>query len=250
MDHIIRIESEKVQLAVQLIDDYTGEVVREETDVFLKGQLKGPVVNPSGYFVFTKIEGQPDLLIIKSRYYYNQEVTIDMADYKEEPLLVIRLIPNTIYPFASKTTLIRGKVKKPLIMFIRGVNNDMALGRLIKPGLAGDQTLNAIKLQGVTYPKMLVCLKHPSEDIKELCVLEDLLTHKGDFFIRSPLKHDFPKGSLLLYAKRVELDERNQFTLYFSQLGALTCAFELTYEEEVMDLIVDEGKVLNIGCVF
>ena len=247
MEHKFKLISEKVQLAVQLIDDYTGEVIKDDTSVSIRGQLKGPILNQSGYFVFTKIEGMADTLVIRSKFYFDEVITFDLNDYKENALLVCRLIPNTQYPFPSKATLIRGRVEEAGALKIKACGNEMALGRLIKPYTAGDDNIEAVKLQGITHENMLMNIKDDSED--EFCVMDDMLVSKGQFRMKAALKRDYPKGALLMYAKAIRLDEHNQFTIYFSQLNRLSCDFKICSDERELQITVQEGRTQNIGLI-
>ncbi len=242
--------SKKVQLAVQLIDDYSDEMISNDIKVFIEGELKPPILNKSGYFVFTRLEGVADTLIIKSKYYFDEIIKINLEDYKDDALIVCRMIPNTIYPFPSKATLIRGKVSKLGIRLrIKAISDEMAFGRVIKPYKIGDEEINIVKTQGRTHTNMLYNIKSVTDDYDEFCIIDDCLKDKGVYRLRSKLICDYPRGSLLLFANNVRIDDRNQFTIYFNQLNALECKFIICLEDKNVEVTVKEGKTLNIGLV-
>ncbi len=246
-DHKIMLVSKKVQLAIKLIDDYTDEMIFRDIKVYIKGQRKAPIINKSGYFVFTEIEGAIEFLVIKSKYFF--EEVINLNNYKEEQLLVFRLIPNTMYPFPSKATLIRGSVSKGTQLKIKAISKDMAYARLIKPSSRNDDEVNIVKIGGKTHENMLYNIMSTSNEYDEFCIICEHLKGKGIYKLKSNLLNDYEKGALLLHAKDIRVDERKQFTVYFSQLMSLECKFVICFENQMKEVIVKEGNTLNVGLI-
>lgn len=246
--HTIKLVSEKVQLAVQLIDDFSGEVVKEDVSVTIEGQFKQPILNLSGYFVFTKLEGDVKRLIIKSKFYYPVVINIDLEDYKENQQLIYRLTPNTIYPFPSNATLIRGRLKEKKSLRIHSCSKAMAVAKIIQDCESGTDIVMGILLHGQPYKGMLMYISD-LEEHGEWCVLDSEKIQKEGFKLKNPLAMAYPKGTFLLYAREVFLDQHLQFTIYISKMYGSPCTFELSSEDRDLKIEVSEGKVHQLGLI-
>jgi len=104
----------RLAVAVWLTDDYSGKPPIGKVKVFLKGQDKPPVENPSGYYLFLNLPNGSNQVGVESDYYFAAEVTVLPASLDPlNPVVEIRLQPKPSYPFLPGTTLIRGMVQRP-----------------------------------------------------------------------------------------------------------------------------------------
>lgn len=101
----------KLSIAVCLVDDFRpdGEVLGKVRVIIPELKL-GAIKNPSGYYIFINIPDGSYTLQIKPEYYIDKEIPDVRLPSSDNPTEV-KLIPSTLYPFPSGTTLLRGVVK-------------------------------------------------------------------------------------------------------------------------------------------
>lgn len=117
----------RLSLAVGLVDAFTGRAPLGNPQVRIKDVDARPVSTPSGYHVFTDLEGGPVTVLVDGgeRYFAEhreQVATIDLSDPDTDidpsdrstlPLVRIELTPSPSYRFPAGVTLIRGTVRDP-----------------------------------------------------------------------------------------------------------------------------------------
>lgn len=103
----------KVSLAVRLDDDFSpmsrvsGKVV-----VSLMDRHNQPVKNRSGYYVFLGIAAGDIVVQVRSQWYLDEDRTLSLPlPDPLNPLQAITLMPNWLYPFPQRATLISGRVQ-------------------------------------------------------------------------------------------------------------------------------------------
>jgi len=110
---LIRNFGSKLSLAVNLIDDYMGEVVGE-VGVSLKGLPMNPVRNPSGYYLFLNLpENKYSVQVKGGEFYFDTgKENVNLTDLdKRNPVINITLYPTPSYPFPHTATLVMGRVQ-------------------------------------------------------------------------------------------------------------------------------------------
>jgi hypothetical protein len=100
--------STKLSLAVSLLDDYSRGKPIGRVDVSLKGRKEKTVKNLSSYYLFLDLPDDTYTIRVRSDYYFDEELDIDLAGFKEPT--AINLKPKPSYPFSQGATLIRGNV--------------------------------------------------------------------------------------------------------------------------------------------
>jgi hypothetical protein len=79
--------------------------------VFLRENGRQALENPSKNYVFAKLEGTNFTARIENKYYFDQDVQVNISSLdRHNPLVNVTMKPKTLYPFPEASTLIRGKV--------------------------------------------------------------------------------------------------------------------------------------------
>ncbi len=110
----------RLAAAVLLIDNFTNEIITKDVKVISKG-LEKPFFKPNGYFVFSDIDADINVLelTIKSKYYLEKEVKISLTDIANEGYeSIIRLNPSKYYPLPNKCTVVEGKTSPRSEVFV------------------------------------------------------------------------------------------------------------------------------------
>ena len=106
--------STSLLIAVSLVDDYTGNKLKDSIKIKLEGVEENPIQNKSGYWLFlqknnnTSIDGKT--IKIKSESYFDLITKIPKFDNPKYPAFEIRLSPLPSYGFPSHATLVRGMI--------------------------------------------------------------------------------------------------------------------------------------------
>ncbi len=149
--------------------------------ISLKDVMRTPVKNPSGYYVYLKLEDDDYTVSIESEYYLFKEFTLTLPDHgltaegntnldAEVKLLELKggllaevdLIPNVNYPFPSGATLVRGEVKD-------GSGNPISTARIKVVGSEASPAGNDLIFN--TNPKgqyVLFCNRLTDSEIKKI----------------------------------------------------------------------------------
>lgn len=103
-----------VSFALNLIDSFSQKHPTGWVKVFIKGCKPKIIKNPSGYYVFLDMPGNTYTVGIKSQFYFEKEVLVELSALTPgNPVKNVTLKPLPSYPFPGGTTLIRGVVNDP-----------------------------------------------------------------------------------------------------------------------------------------
>lgn len=255
--HVKRFESPRVDFVVELIDDFTGFRVSREVQVYLEGQIKNPVVNPSGYFVFTGIEGAKHTLHVRCKYFFDVQCPIDLEAISETPpVMTVRLRPKGVYPFPSTATLIRGRIAETLRMNdklqVNVLSLEGAFAKLIKTIELGEDHIVVTNVNGSVEEGMGFGIFTKEGTFVQNVEIFKRTDEKGVFQLKNNVKHAIEKGSLLLPANEVYLDALGQFTIYFNKMMTkkYTIGVQISgTDSERILWEVDEGKKVSVGTI-
>lgn len=109
-----------LSFAVLPIDDFTGERPIDRMSILIKQFGINDVINSSGHYLFFDLDNKGKYtLIIKSnsKKYLDIEYLIDLdqlnqnPDFKNNPVITIRLTPSPYYPFSKGETLVKGMIQ-------------------------------------------------------------------------------------------------------------------------------------------
>ena len=110
--HPLDIFSQRISFAAHLIDDFTGQSgLMGATTVSVEEQDRKALRNPSGYYVFSGIQGNNVTMLVKNMNYLIQEVPVTISTLNPRlPVVSVVMRPRYLYPFPSGTTMITGRV--------------------------------------------------------------------------------------------------------------------------------------------
>lgn len=103
-----------VSIVLVPIDDFTDEVIIDKAvDIKIEGNsMKRPIKKQEGFFVFTNINEKNIAITIKSYYYNSAKLEVDIEKLnKLNPVVKVRLKPNSKYKFPKGITCINGKTE-------------------------------------------------------------------------------------------------------------------------------------------
>ena len=105
--------------AVHPTDDFTGIEPLGNLSVGIEKVGIEGTKNDCGYYLFLDLNDEREITIsVQSEfgYYFDYKQTIDLSvlnqdpAFKKNPVIEVSLLPNTSYPFASNTTLVKGLI--------------------------------------------------------------------------------------------------------------------------------------------
>jgi hypothetical protein len=103
-----------VSLAVRLVDDYSGRAPVGRLEISTRNGSAKPIVNSSGYRVFTNLSPGEYQVRVQAEYYFDAQTTVRLTELDpSNPVIEISLTPEPSYPFPPGVTLIRGMVLNP-----------------------------------------------------------------------------------------------------------------------------------------
>lgn len=102
----------RVSFAVRLIDDYTKQSgLVGDTVVRIVGNGRAGFQNASKYHVFTDVRETNVTVRVENPYYHSRDVAVNIVTLNpRNPVVVVTLSPNTLYPFPAGSTIVRGSV--------------------------------------------------------------------------------------------------------------------------------------------
>ncbi len=102
----------QASFAVWLQDDLSGQAsLVDTTQITIKENGRWALRNPSGYYVFTQMPETTVTVRVETKYYVLREVSVNIpALNARNPVVAVTMKPNSLYPFPTGTTLVRGIV--------------------------------------------------------------------------------------------------------------------------------------------
>lgn len=98
-------------LVILVIDDFTGKPVKDSSvRVSIPGQ-RPPVVKEDGYRIFLNLTESSFIILCESGIYKRREEWVDLSDWKEEEVMILRLLPNAGYPAPASAVRVSGRTQ-------------------------------------------------------------------------------------------------------------------------------------------
>ncbi len=102
----------RASLAVLVLDDYTGRVLKDSGILVSVEGAARPVRKSEGYYVFLNLSQRMAALTVKSDRYAPEQRLVDLeALGGRDPVLKIRLKPSRRYPLPQGTTSLLGRAE-------------------------------------------------------------------------------------------------------------------------------------------
>nr|CBH39148.1 conserved hypothetical protein [uncultured archaeon] len=252
--------STKLSLAVSLLDDYSKGKPIGRVEVSLKGRKEKPVKNLSSYYLFLKLPDDSYTVQVRSDFYFDEELDIDLAGFKEPT--AINLKPKPSYPFSAGATLIRGAVantgitakikapkeKKKAVIFCEG---DFCI---VPAGTSSIRLAEADINKDDAYMIM-----DSNKTRIEFCRITDIPADPSNnpYSIEKPLRFEHADETPLhkMVEERtldVKHTEKGEFVSYFSMVKSYKTLvdLEISYpdhtEKIIRDIEVEEGKTTSL----
>lgn len=102
----------RLSFAVRLLDGFSGQpCLIDATKVFIKENGKMALQNPSGYQVFRGVTETKVTICVENKYYFTKETSVNIPTLdSRNPVAVVTMKPNYLYPFPPASTLVRGVI--------------------------------------------------------------------------------------------------------------------------------------------
>ena len=252
--------STKLSLAVSLLDDYSKGKPIGRVEVSLKGRKEKTVKNLSSYCLFFDLPDDTYTIQVRSDYYFDEELDLDLAGFKEPR--AINLKPKPSYPFSQGATLIRGTVANT------GITAKIMLPEEKKSAAIfcqGDFCIvpagtSSIRLDEADINKDDVYMIKDSNKARiEFCRITDIPADptNNPFKLEKPLRFEHALETPLhkMAEERtfdVKHTEKGEFVVYFSRVKSYKTLvdLEISYpdhtEKIIRDIEVEEGKTTSL----
>lgn len=230
----------QVSLVVQLVDDYTDQVLHGAgISIEVDGNRK-PVRKADGFFVFTNLCEDRVLLRVNAPLYQEEIHSVDLNRLDNKYCLIkLRLKPNRSYGLPKGTTCIEGKAE-PRGQIFAYLPKSNAFCKLLFD--AKKKTENGVPVIKVYNPEnmdleerylMLVNEEEKKEELIRIVRLID--KENGVYQMEDALKNDYKKIGSRLYL--VATSTANQEGNYFLPLKSVN--------KQDTECILMEGRTIN-----
>lgn len=251
--------STKLSLAVSLLDDYYKGKPIGRVDVSLKSRKEKPIKNLSSYYLFLDLPDDTYTVQVRSDYYFDEDLDIDLAGFKEPT--AINLKPKPSYPFSQGATLIRGAVANTgitaKIMAPEEKKSAAIIGESdIIP--AGTSSIRLAVITDINKDDVYMIMDSNKTRI-EFCRITDIPADptNNPYNIEKPLRFEHALETPLhrmVEERTLDLKqtEKGEFIVYFSMIKSYKTLvdLEISYpdhtEKIIRDIEVEEGKTTSL----
>lgn len=248
----------KVSLAVQVIDDFTGQpITAADVRVEAAQLLSKPVRKGDGYFIF--LDSTEPVLDITARSwtYHHTAMRVDLTQLKPlNPVVKLRLTPNRSCRIPPHTTCLEGKAPAGSMVQVFCENDPRPLRLLYDYQCAGRENGRFIQLydpaQSDLDGRSFVLLRKDEAIPEYFTVQMSVADEEGGCLMMAPLSRDYKKvGTTVLPVMNVQAEENGSFFLPVREMAVKSCRCRVrytgsdgTWQECSMEL--EPGKVTQM----
>lgn len=185
----------RVSVVLIPIDDFTDKVIIDKAvNIKIHGNtLNKPLKKDDGFFVFTNIVDERIIATVTAYSYNPRKIEIDLKKLnKLNPVVKVRLKPNSIYDFPKKVTCIEGTTElntKIKIIYRCAAN----LFMLFKDNEKGESKLKIYNPLNIDLEGKSFVIREKSKDEKE--EFNIIRYDEKDYIIDKALKKSYEKES-------------------------------------------------------
>lgn len=220
----------KVSLAVQVMDDFTGQAVTS-ADVRVEAAqlLTKPVRKGDGYFIFLD-SPEPVLdITVRSWAYHPAAMRVDLTQLTRlNPVVKVRLTPNRSCPIPPQTTCLEGLAPAGSTLQVFCENDPRPLRLLYDYQCSGPEEGRFIQLfdpAGNDFEgRSFVLLRKDYDKVETFTVNAAVYGEAGGCLMAAPLSRDCKKaGTTVLPVMTVQTGESGAFFLPIRAMAVKTC---------------------------
>lgn len=245
----------RVSLVVQLVDDYTDQVITGNgVSIEVDGQKK-PIKKSDGFFVFTNLNGGGVTLRVWSPLYQEEIRRVDLGQLdQKDRMLKLRLRPNRSYGLPKGTTCIEGKTEPGMEVYAYLPKSRGYSKLLFDTKKTLEDKVQQIKIynpEGIDLEeRYLMIINEESQKGELIRILRLLDGEHGTYQVIAPLKEDYKKiGTKLFLVYTTTADPKGKYFLpvKHGNKEELLCVIR-TSSDKVKEktVVLEEGRVNHI----
>ena len=199
-----------VSMAVELIDDVTGEPVRgSNARAWIEG-LKPPIKKTDGWFVFTGLSKGKYVISAEGGTYTRKDIPFEFKGGTVETLR-IRLHPNKLYKPPTDCIRIEGKAAPERKIYIYSEDKNTVL-KILSPCEGGTDRASLFGTGAYGVEGRLLRFKGKTGNGEILRAKKLLEGENAEYELESVLKGDYPKvGTSVSIVTETRADAKGEF---------------------------------------
>ena len=231
----------RVSAAVQLIDDLTGLPVNgSNARVWIEGH-KPPIKKSDGISIFTDLPAGEHTIIAEGGQYARTQVPFT-ADDKTCGDLIIRLLPNKLYPVSLGTVRIEGKAFPDAAVRVWSGDKSGAL-KLLHDAKKGSGVIGIYTGSDENIEGRLLKIASSDDKGEYVRVTAAVNKERSEYKLSGELTADYPKiGTAVIQVCECRADSSGDFMLLIKKGGGtLVCEAQSPADGKLIQ------KTINIG---
>jgi len=242
----------RVRYAIRILDDFSGEEVKDGIRFSIDGQLEAPMKKPGGLHIFMERERSSGPLLIQSAHYFDAVVEPKPDDRPIDEIITVRMIPRPSYPFGDRATLLRFRVdpapnpESPYQVHACFSDPDYYHCRLTE-----NLSEREVKLLPVYEPLQSgEVFFIQEEDHSEFVAVQKVLDNDL-VMLCEPMHYTYQQGQKLYKSFVTRTDSDGYCVIYLSGLHRSPVQLRVTIagdsETKEVEVSLSEGETSNIG---
>ena len=232
-----------VSIVLVPIDDFTDEVIIDKAvDIKIEGNsMKRPIKKQDGFFVFTNINEKNIAITIKSYYYNSAKLEVDIEKLnKLNPVVKVRLKPNSKYKFPKGITCINGKTEpNTSIKIIYRCKNNLFM--LFEDNVREDSKLKIYNPLNIDLEGKSFLIGEKSKKEKEEFNIIEFNVESSMYLLDQQLKKSYKKEVCeILKIDHIDVFEDGKFFFPLKNF---------TYEQSEIVIEKEDGKKKEIKLI-
>lgn len=207
----------RVSLVVQLIDEFTDQLVSGQgIELSIDGESK-PVRKSEGYYVFTNLKATQAVLRFSSPIYQGEMVELDLLP-EQFCMVKLRIRPNRNYSFPSGTTILEGEAEKGSLVMYYQKEGKECLKLLFDAETKGKNPLEKLSIYNPENKNLdgrIFVISNEEEKKEELIqIREQSIQKEQEYLLMEPLRNSYKKlGTKIFPVSTSKTDEQGRFLL-------------------------------------
>lgn len=207
----------QVSLVVQLIDEFTDQVVRGQgVQLHIEGAAK-PIRKEDGSYVFTNIKEDKVLLQLSSPIYQEEKLPLELSS-GEVTMIQLRIKPNRNYSFPAGTTIIEGEAERGSLVIYYQTEGKECFKLLFDATKQGKNMPDALSIYNPDDKnldgRMFVIVNEGDKKEELIQIQEESSEHPQEYLLKKALQHEFKKlGTKLFPVSSTRADDKGRFLL-------------------------------------
>lgn len=244
--------------AVMIVDSLTGSPPKENgIEVELVNIPQKPVRKLDGIYVFSNIEHDDYTVLIKSKNYYEEFISITAESlFSNQNIVLVSLNPKPNYTFSNQTTLIRCMLQNSNGQLVSDANIVAKVTNLSGPFVQLDQEKieegkKDIVLSGKVFKGDTYYIRDRKHSQTEFCRIYEMIHGLNQYRLEDKLQLSYHRGATFLPVIHSRSTNRGEVSLPIRnyQLKKIELDIRITFENIIYEqhIEIEAGTLLNLG---